>query len=153
MRTIIPIQQAIALWQPRLRLADWRIAASLEEPEPNDRSTADIDVNVRSAVIRLRRDTPPGQVERQVVHELLHVLLSGMEDAWRAAKEHTPKAWDDAGDRLWARGAEFAIEALTDALTGSRRADWGPSGSPWNNAFPPAIADEAVDSTGGSQLP
>lgn len=136
---IIPVQQAIALWQPRLRLADWRIAASIEEPDEGQRSTVNIDVLVRSAVIRLRSDTPASQVERQVVHELLHVLLSGAEDAFRAAKEHTPKAWDDAGDRLWSRGEEFAIEALTDVLTGSRRADWGPAGSPWNRAFPPDV--------------
>lgn len=84
----------------------------------------------------MRADTPEGQIERQVVHELLHVVLSGMEDAFRAAKEHTPKAWDDAGDRLWSRGEEAAIEALVDALTGTKRANWEPNGNVWNKAFP-----------------
>lgn len=128
---------ALAKWQPRLRLADWRIALSSEEPETDDRSTVNMDVRIRSAVIRLRSDTPDSQIERQVVHELLHIVLSGMEDTYRGAKAYTPKSWDDAGDTSWDRGAEFAIEALTDALTDTRRADWGPSGSPWNGAFPP----------------
>ena len=130
-------QDALDIWLPRLRLHGWRVAHSPLPPSGEDeRSSVDIDVNIRSAVVRLRADTPDSQVERQVVHELVHVVLSGMEDTYRAAKEHTPKAWDDAGDRMWGRAEEAAIEALTDALTGSRRADWGPSGEPWNSAFP-----------------
>lgn len=130
-------QTAIDKWMPALRLGSWRVVHSSLEPDDADqRSCVNIDVLIRSAVIRLRSDTPSSQVERQVVHELLHVLLSGLEDTYRAAKEHTPKAWDDAGDRMWGRAEEAAIEALTDALTGSARADWGPSGEPWNSAFP-----------------
>jgi len=127
---------ALKKWQSRLRLADWQIAVSNLEPDPDDRSTVNMDVRVRSAVIRLRSDTPPSQVERQVLHELLHILLSGMEDAYRAAKDYTPKAWDDPGDIVWSRGAEFAIEALTDALTGTERCEWGPVGDPWKDAYP-----------------
>jgi hypothetical protein len=129
-------EKALRKWQPRLRLADWRIGFAGPPPGDDDRSTVDVDVKVRSAVIRLRDDTPPSQVERQVVHELLHVVVSGMEDTYIGAKAYTPKAWDEQGDRSWDRACEFAIESLTDALTGSRRADWGPSEEPWKTAFP-----------------
>jgi hypothetical protein len=128
---------ALAKWQSRLRLADWRIAFSDLAPQVDDRSTVDMDVRIRSAVIRLRADTPATQLERQVVHELLHVLMSGMEDTYRAAKQHTSKDWDEVADRSWDRGAEFAIEALVDALTGSRRGNWGLPEQHWNDAFPP----------------
>ena len=130
-------QKVIAKWQKALRLADWRIVLSGLEADPDDRSTVNMDVLTKSAVIRLRSDTPASQVERQIVHELLHIVLVGMEDAYRGAKEYTPKGWDAAGDRIWSRGSESAIEALTDALTGTIRAEWGPSGSPWTDAFPP----------------
>lgn len=124
-------------WQGRLRLSDWRLAVGDGEPGVDDRSCVDIDVLVQSAVVRLRSDTPPDQVERQLVHELLHVRLAALEDVHNLALEHTPPAFDKVADRAWDRACEPAIEALCDALTGTTRADWGPSGSPWNEAFPP----------------
>jgi hypothetical protein len=130
---------ALAKWQPRLRLADWRLAFSDLEPDEDSRSNIDLDVRIRSGVIRLRSDMPPSQIERQVVHELLHVLMSGMEDTYRSCKEFTPKAWDSAGDTMWNRAEEFAIEALVDELTEVPRTDWGPAGDIWNGAFPEQI--------------
>jgi hypothetical protein len=151
--SVLVTREQLADWQRRLRLSDWHIAISTEEPEPDDRSCIDMDLPIRQAVIRFRSDTPASQVERQLVHELLHALLGGMRDAYDAARSYAPSSHDDAARRLWDRGCEFAIEALCDALTGSRRADWGPSGSPWNEAFRPDPLDRPIDSTGGSQLP
>lgn len=127
---------ALSSWQGRLRLSDWRLAVGDEEPEPNDRSTVDMDVLSRSAVIRLRSDTPASQVERQLVHELLHVRLAEIEDVHDLALEHAAPAFTQVALRAWDRACEPAIEAITDALTSTTRADWGPSGSPWNEAFP-----------------
>ena len=65
-----------------------------------------------------------------------------MQDAFAAAASYSPMKHDEAATRYWDRAAESTIEALCDALTGTTRADWGPSGSPWNEAFPP---DPPVD--------
>lgn len=136
------VNAQIGLWQAALRLSDWHIAATNVEPDPDSRSNVEIDVNVRLAALRLRASTPMAQVDRQIVHELLHVLLAGMEDAFRAAKEYTPRAWDDAGNRMWHRAEESAIEALVDVLVGVPRGHWGPDeGKTWKAAFP-ATAQE-----------
>lgn len=92
--------------------------------------------NIRQAAIMLRSDTPAGQVERQVVHELLHARLVIMEQAFREAKEWTPRSVDHALDAMWALGAEGAIEALCDALGLAARGDWGPSDKSFQAAFP-----------------
>lgn len=115
----------IARWQKRLRLGDWtiRIAKGME-PDEGDRSTVVMHSNVRQAVIRLRSDTPESQVERQIVHEMLHIRLIGAERAFIEAKVWTPKASDDPLDAMWHLGQEAAIEALCDALGCEPRADW-----------------------------
>ncbi|HSW43511.1 MAG TPA: hypothetical protein VLM76_13470 [Patescibacteria group bacterium] len=125
-------------WQDRLRLGDWRIAVSDLEPDPDDRSTIDLHVAIRQAAIRLRGDTPPSQVERQLVHELLHVRFALAEQAWRDTRQHTPPAFDPPNRTLWEAGVEAAIEALTDALGCAPRADWGPSAPEFSAAFPVA---------------
>lgn len=127
----------IAEWQARLRLGDWTIRwAEGVEPGSDDRSTVDMFANVRQAVIRLRSDTPAGQVERQVVHEMLHIRLVIVERAFVEAKEWTPKAVDPALDAMWSLGLEAAIEALCDALGCAPRADWTPDSHPFSAAYP-----------------
>lgn len=130
------IQAIIDEWVPRLRLGDWSVRYSPLEPEPTHRSSVDMFQTIRYAAIRLRSDTPPSQVVRQVVHELLHIRFVGMEEAYNLAKGHTPKAFDDSADVLWANGCEAAIEALSDIILGTGRGDWGPSGEIWSSAFP-----------------
>jgi hypothetical protein len=134
-------QEALDHWQRRLRLGDWIIRLGDGEPEPDERSHVDMHTNIRQAVILLRSDTPASQVERQVVHELLHVRLVLLERAYIAAKGHAPRGWDDS---LWDLGTEAAIEALCDAVGCRPRADWGPAGSPFNEAFPPDISAGAL---------
>ena len=59
-----------------------------------------------------------------------------MQDAFDAAQNQSPLKHNEASTRYWDRSVETTIEALVDALTGTKRADWGPAGSPWNEAFP-----------------
>lgn len=126
----------LSTWQARLRLGNWRIAVSDLEPGPDDRSSIDMHVAIRQAAIRLRGDTPPSQVERQLVHELLHVRLALAEQAWRDTRQHTPPAFDPPNRTLWEAGVEAAIEALSDALGCAPRADWEPSSPEFVAAFP-----------------
>jgi hypothetical protein len=107
-----PSQDLLLLWQARLRLQDWAIRLSELPPDDGDeRSSVNIDANVRQAVIRFDPVMPADQAERQLLHELLHVRLVVMEDAFSqvVGDDETARQW-------WKRGEESAIEALVDAL-------------------------------------
>ena len=133
-----PSDELVLSWQEKLRLRDWDIRVSdLEPPEFETRSCADIDSNQRRAVLRFRSTTPEGQLGRQIVHELLHVLFVGMERAFKDAQEFTPKAADGPLESAWRQGEEFAIERLVDLLTGDPRAEWYGTDEVWQRAFPP----------------
>ena len=123
-------------WQRRLRLGDWMLAVSDLEPGKGERSTIDLHTSIRQAAIRLRSDTPLSQVERQLVHELLHARLALMSWAWRDARSFTPEAFDRSNETLWSAGEEAAIEALCDALGCAPRAAWGIEDPEWKAAFP-----------------
>lgn len=105
-------QAFVATWQPRLRLPDWHIAVSPIAPDEDDeRSSVEMDRNLHRAVVRFDPTLPEDQYERQVVHELLHVRLSELEDAFRqvVGDNEVAKTW-------WSRSCERTVEALTDAL-------------------------------------
>lgn len=124
-------------WQQRLRLVDWTIRVADDDPDPDNKSSVDFDVPTRMAAIRFRADTPAEVLERQLVHELLHVRLGELEDLLNVAiADHASPAAELL--RLWRRRTlESSIEALADALTGIPRAEWC-SGGVWDHAFPPA---------------
>lgn len=108
------------LWQKRLRLQDWRIDVRFVDSGelPDDGGgTCQVHAPNRSVVIKILRSDSynqtsdfykafPGDfdVERTLIHELVHIPLDGI-----------IKAEDDA-DEFQHIAQEQAIEALTDAL-------------------------------------
>lgn len=99
-------------WLVTLRLTEWHIGLSdIPCDSDDERSSVDIDRNLHRAVIRFDPTLPEDQIERQILHELLHVRLAELEDAFRqvASEDETARTW-------WHRSEERAIEALTDAL-------------------------------------
>lgn len=105
-------EAVVRRWQVALLLSDWRIGLSSTPPDGDDeRSSVDIDRNLHRAVIRFDPTVPEDQVERQVVHELLHVRLAEIEDAFRqvVGDDSTAATW-------WHRSLERTIERLVDAL-------------------------------------
>jgi hypothetical protein len=106
------VADSIRRWSARLRLGDWTIGVSAVPPDRNDqRSSIDLDMNIRRAVIRFDPTLPPDQVERQIVHELLHVRTVGLEDVFDqvVGSDGTAQTW-------WTREHESMIEAMVDAL-------------------------------------
>jgi hypothetical protein len=129
-------RQLLPEWQRRLRLGDWYIAVSDLDPESDARSNVDMHTQIRQAAIRLDKKTPASQVERQLVHELLHVRFAYTEWALQLAKKHTPLAFDESNDALWNSGMEAGIEALCDALGCAPRSEWESSLAAYVAAFP-----------------
>ncbi len=108
-------------WVGVLRLNEWHVGLSdVPCDDGDERSSVDIDRNLHRAVIRFDPTMPEDQAERQIVHELLHVRLSEMEDAFRqvVGDDETASTW-------WHRSEERTIEALTDALLPDQpRREW-----------------------------
>lgn len=129
------INRQIEAWAAYIGLADWNIAFSPERVDKDCRSNVDIAVPTRTAAIRIRSSTPTGQWDRQITHELIHVLLAVLEDPFNQAvaelhaKARTPYA------RMWNRGEEWVIERLVDIIVGVPRAEYD-SGRIWRTAFP-----------------
>ena len=128
-------RELLPAWQHRLRLDDWFIRISNCKPADKDaRSQVDTHPTVRQASIQLRADTPPGAVERQLVHELLHIRFALVRTAYANTLEHTPAAFDKPNGVLWDMGFEAAVEALCDALGLPARLSWC-DGKEFNDAF------------------
>ena len=82
MTRAMPSRDQLSEWMRKLRLTDWLIRLSEVAADDDDRSTVDIDANTRQAVIRFDPVMPADQAERQLVHELLHVRMIQIEDAF-----------------------------------------------------------------------
>lgn len=88
-------------WQERLGLQDWRVVIS-DKPTRNAAELYRVDLEARTAVIRLGRDfgaepVDDATLEDTAVHELLHLLLHELKeftadptakDADRMSAEH-----------------------------------------------------------------
>lgn len=122
--TIAYAKDRIAYWQNRLRLDDWHINLSLDPPPANCRAHHDSHVNIRQSVIRLSPDVPWDQVEREVLHELLHIRFGIVTLSLGILSADTTKATDEAFSKMWDLGMEGAIEALCDAFGVNPRHEW-----------------------------
>lgn len=126
----------IAAWAQRLGLASWDVRFSPVAPDPEDRGSVDIDPLHKHAALRLDPHMPLSQVDRTIVHELLHVLWSEAEDAFGIALKSLGPAEAETLRAIWKRGEEFAIERTVDALLPkTSRGQWS-SSEAWNAAFP-----------------
>lgn len=121
-------------WQRALRLSEWWVGISDVPCDDMDmRSMVDIDRNLHRAVIRFDATLPNDQMERQIVHELLHVRLAELEDVFRQVVGE-----DGTADTWWHRAEERTIEALTDHLVPHQpRRDYA-GGPAWVTAKDPS---------------
>jgi len=129
-------------WAIYLGLAGWEIRFSTLPPsDDDDRGSTDIDCVHRRAVIRLDSNIPASQVDRVLVHELIHVLLADVTDTFnRTAAELAPETAKFLRGDLH-RAEEWAIERLADIITGTKVEQWELVGrpdnnQPWISAFP-----------------
>lgn len=130
----------IAAWAAYLGLAGWEVRFSPLAPDPDSRASMDADTHHNRAVIRIDSDAPASQIDRLIVHELLHVAMAHMEDQFvRSLSEHGESAQAFLRGN-WTRAEEVWIERLTSILTGTEMeafADHRPSErEPWLSAFP-----------------
>ena len=107
--TIQEIRDAARYWAEKFRLHDWEITVQFGSPKVMDEKESDglamWSAEERVAVILLRRKQD--DIERVLIHELCHVLLTG----------HQPQTSEDKYDVVEERN----INTLADALIGFHR--------------------------------
>jgi len=109
------LNEALALWQKRLRLNDWQMSAEFSCPRDMNGCRGDIATwgELAEAHIRITRqdsnsnfDTGrPFDHEQILVHELIHGHFEGI----------APSREDSVRYMLWERGIEQMAKAITDA--------------------------------------
>lgn len=104
----------ISYWQRRLRLRDWDVRLSDEDPDEGCLANNDSWGLKRVAVIRVGDSSHAAQ---SVVHELLHILLRNMQMGWISdAQPYMPPQSYNVLKRDSSDQEEIIIEHLTCAL-------------------------------------
>lgn len=118
-------------YQPILGLADWDIRFDPTRPAEGARAEIDGWAVKRLASIRIDPDAPIDALPRLVVHELIHLWLSQLQDLVRPSQAFTPPQVDDAFATAWDRLEHQFIHVLEGALTGDAHAEWGDQTPAW----------------------
>lgn len=129
----------IAKWAAHLGLADWHIRYSPAEPDPDAHAQTNCFAPHKQAAIRLEATLPVSQIDRKVVHELLHVSLWEVQEAFNQAVAELSVGQRDTLMTLQRDASERLIESMVDALTGIPRVEAlneGHDHHVWNSAFP-----------------
>jgi hypothetical protein len=131
------IAKRILYWQSKLGLGSWDIRYSPVSPEDDERASCLFDVRTKYGAVCIAKDAPVDQVDRLIVHELLHMLMGEMQDCFdRSVGSHQEEARSFL-EGQWLRSQEWVLERLADTLTGSRRIEFGDDVSHvWKAALP-----------------
>jgi hypothetical protein len=133
------VAKRIAFWSKKLGTDGWQVRYSLIPADEEHRASTTPDGDRRRAVIQISADCPDSQVDREIVHELLHVLLYEANDLFeRSVGDHQPEAREFLRGQ-WRRSVEWPIERLVDALTGIPFGQFGIEHNHedvWASAFP-----------------
>lgn len=119
------IHGLIRHYQQLLGLADWDIR--YDDSPPSDGSRAEIDgwAVKRMASIRIHPEAPNLSLRRLVVHELLHLWLSQLQELAAPLMAHTPPAADETFNRAWDRVEHQLIHVLEAAIVQEPHLEFG----------------------------
>jgi len=117
---------AVEKWQNRLALDNWRLfVGQVWSEEDNDKDALVYRPPAELyAIIKINPLAPADQIERLVVHEMLHLVFGPLDDL---AENGQPIGIMEA----YERELERTINMLAQVLTGI---DWAPSGI-WGERF------------------
>lgn len=133
------VRDLIAHWQPRLGLQAWDIRY-VDEPFPNKKDEQRLsacvykEMHSKIAQIFLAENTPDEDLVGSVLHELLHITLSDLEEMAMAGAGLAGRGSMVFMDMLELR-IERAIEDVIFALTGRRFVAKGVREKPMFSAF------------------
>lgn len=122
-------------YQRVLGLADWDIRFDPTPPSEGTRAEVDGWAVKRLAAIRIAADAPIEALPRLVVHELMHLWLSQLEDLARPLMAFTPPGADATFTEQWDRMEHQLIHVLEGALTGDAHLEWGEGAPDWTRPW------------------
>ena len=127
------IESAIVKWRYSLGLMSWNLSAAKSWDPEHDSDDAYVyrHAGERHAIVAVRKDVPKGQVERLVVHELLHLVHARLDDVAENGRSVDIM-------ELYQQELEVVLNTLSTALTGKA---WEPSGV-WAKRFEAPGSDE-----------
>jgi len=140
---------AVARWKTALGLSGWDIRYDPAWTSgPDLLGNISIEYESEVAAIRIHPDTPPVAVERIVLHEMLHILFTDVQDAWEEAFNLVgakPRGKAAKGLMSWLatqqyQRTELSINRLVAALLGVPVVVYAPSDT---KAFAPFAVEEA----------
>jgi hypothetical protein len=124
--------EALYAWQAKLGLKDWDIRITEQEPDPGYLAQVQTSPADRAAQINLCADVPLDQVEREVLHELLHIVMK----PYTTPTEHLVAI---SGEELGVYMAhtledaeEVVIEQIVRAFGFPHLATWGEAAKSWS---------------------
>lgn len=139
-RSVAKMNARIRVWQEALGLGGWQIAYSPVEPDPDARASSQVSVTTRMACVQVQPDAPESQLDREIVHELSHVLLAELAALFEKGIESRGSEARDILEGQWSTGCEQVIERLVDVVTAIPRGEWvhedGHNHGIWATAFP-----------------
>lgn len=130
------VDAQIEAWQDLMGPLDYVVRYSPSSPGADNRGRVSLAAGKRLGVLTLQPDMPDDQVDRTIVHELLHCYIAGLEIAVSMLKEYTSAATDKAFDTAWDHAEHYMIERLTDLISGIRLNEFSTdTAAEWREAF------------------
>lgn len=116
------LAELVREWRDRLQLWETAVAMQLGDLDAGTLAEASLTPNINHARITFRRDLadqdgPTSELEKTIIHELIHVALAGITDAWAddVIDQLAPAAQMLARDWLH-RAIEPAVERMAQAI-------------------------------------
>lgn len=136
------IGMSVLKWQEAFRLRDWDIRYDPDQTGIDDDAIAQLEVEDtrKRATLRIREDIEGIQIERNVVHEMMHLVLR---DYWYLANQVIAKT-GDAGQGVMDVLSDYLeriCETVAEATTG---APWEPHGDQMSKLHAPFLIDHSL---------
>ena len=136
------VRDAIAQWRMTFRLTDWDIRYDPDQSCIDDDAIAQLEIEDtrKRATLRLRDDIVGIQIGRNVVHEMMHLVLR---DYWYLANQVIAKT-GDAGQGVMDVLSDYLeriCETVAEAATG---ATWEPHGDEVKRLHAPFVIDHSL---------
>ena len=128
------VNALIQEWRIILRLEHWDVRAMIVRPSEITGRQATITFNSCNSLAQIQLADPDilktpemwadfHNLEKIIVHELLHLMLVGMEDIWAHVVEEISPSARNIAERQWEIASEQPVELLANILISLKGGD------------------------------
>lgn len=128
------VNALIQEWRAILRLGHWDVRAEIVHPSRITDRQATITFNSCNGLATIQLADPAildppemwadfYKLEKVIAHELLHLMLVGMEDIWAHVMEELSPSARNIADKQWEIASEQPVELLANILVSLKGGD------------------------------